>query len=228
MTKLKNPKIEVKPIGWLIPYAKNAKLHPTEQINRLAATIKRFGWDQPIVAERDGTIIKGHGRRLAALHLGLTEVPVWVRDDLTKQEADAARIADNAVFGMQYDTRAMQEELARLMAAEPDFTLDDIGLTEKEKTFLTEILDAPDPLAVMTDTIAEIEAQKSEDARRVEAADAELVPLAKVLGFARITQAQARTVNAFMAEVEEWTGKKGEEALIEGMQMAMRSAMGRP
>lgn len=220
--KTKAPKIELKPIGWLIPYAKNAKLHPTEQIDRLAATIKRFGWDQPIVAERDGTIIKGHGRRLAALRLGLTEVPVWVRDDLSKEEADAARIADNAAFGMQYDTRAMQEELSRLMAAEPDFTLDDLALTDKEKTLLTKTLDDINPLAVMEDTIAEIEAQKAEDARHVDEADAQMITLTKVFGFAKISRADERVVANFMAEAEAHTGKTGSEALIEAMRVTLR------
>lgn len=216
----KMPKVALKPLDWLIPYEKNAKLHPTEQIERLAATIKRFGWDQPIVAWTDGTIIKGHGRRLAAIQLGLKEIPVWVRDDLSREEADAARIADNAVFGMQYDTRAMQEELARLMAEEPDFTLDDIGLTEKEKTLLTKALDAPDPLAIMDDTIATIEAQKEEDAARVEAADAEMVALNRAFGFGKITRAQERVVASFIAEAEAATGLMGAEAVIEGMRIA--------
>jgi ParB-like chromosome segregation protein Spo0J len=223
--KTQTPKIGLKPVNWLIPYEKNAKLHPTEQIERLAATIKRFGWDQPIVAWTDGTIIKGHGRRLAAISLGLKEVPVWVRDDLSREEADAARIADNAVFGMQYDTRAMQEELVRLMAEEPDFTLDDIGLTEKEKTLLTQALDAPDPLSIMDDTVAVIEAQKEEDAARVEAADGELVTLSRVFGFARITRGQERVVAEFLAEAEEATGLTGPEALIEGLKRALHKGL---
>lgn len=219
MTKTQTPKIELKPVEWLIPYERNAKLHPTEQIERLAATIKRFGWDQPIVAWKDGSIIKGHGRRLAAIKLGMKEVPVWVRDDLTREEADAARIADNAVFGMQYDTRALQEELGRLMAEEPDFSLDDIGLTEKEKTLLTKTLDEAEEAAVMRDTIAEIEAQKTEDARQVDAADAEEISLAKALGFAKITRAQGRVIGSFMAEAEGFTGKQGRDAFIEGLQI---------
>jgi ParB-like chromosome segregation protein Spo0J len=223
--KTQTPKIGLKPVNWLIPYEKNAKLHPTEQIERLAATIKRFGWDQPIVAWTDGTIIKGHGRRLAAISLGLKEVPVWVRDDLSREEADAARIADNAVFGMQYDTRAMQEELVRLMAEEPDFTLDDIGLTEKEKSLLTQALDAPDPLSIMDDTVAVIEAQKEEDAARVEAADGELVTLSRVFGFARITRGQERVVAEFLAEAEEATGLTGPEALIEGLKRALHKGL---
>lgn len=219
---MKTPKIDLKPVNWLIPYERNAKLHPSEQIDRLAATIKRFGWDQPIVAWTDGTIIKGHGRRLAAIKLGLTEVPVWVRDDLTREEADAARIADNAVFGMQYDTRAMQEELSRLMDVdEPGFTLDDIGLTQKEKTLLTEALDAANELAVMVDTIAEIEAQKSEDTRKIEAADAEMVPLSKVFGFSKINRGEERTVATFMAEAEAASGLEGAAALIAGMKLAV-------
>ncbi|MCV5918272.1 ParB N-terminal domain-containing protein, partial [Escherichia coli] len=63
--------VELRPLDWLKPYERNAKLHPPDQVRRLAATIRAHGWDQPIVVEPDGTIIKGHGRRLAAIELGL-------------------------------------------------------------------------------------------------------------------------------------------------------------
>jgi ParB-like chromosome segregation protein Spo0J len=217
MTMTATPKIELKPIDWLIPYPRNVKLHPTEQIDRLAATIKRFGWDQPIVAEKDGTIIKGHGRRLAAMKLGMTEVPVWVRDDLTKEEADAARIADNAAFGMQYDTRAMQEELSRLMTDDATFTLDDLALTEKEQTLLTELLDKTNTDAVMKDTIAEIQAAKTEEQRQIDASDNELVSLAKAIGFSKIARSEERVLVEFLAEAEAATGKTGREAFIEAL-----------
>jgi hypothetical protein len=155
----------------------------------------------------------------------MKEVPVWVRDDLSREEADAARIADNAVFGMQYDTRAMQEELLRLMKEEPDFTLDDIGLTDKEKTLLTEALDMFDPMAVMDDTVAVIEAQKEEDAARIEASDGEMVTLSRVFGFARITRQQQRVVAGFVAEAESATGMTGAEAVIEGLKRAVQKGL---
>ena len=84
-------------INKIIPYDSNVKIHDDEQIEKLANNIKKFGFDQPIVVDKDNVIIKGHGRRLACLKLGLDRVPVIVRDDLTKEEADAARLSDNRV-----------------------------------------------------------------------------------------------------------------------------------
>jgi len=87
--------VEVWPIDELIPYSNNPKEHPDEQVQKIASSIKNYGWDQPIVVDGGGEIIKGHGRRQAAQVLELDEVPVIVRDDLTDAEAKAARIADN-------------------------------------------------------------------------------------------------------------------------------------
>jgi ParB-like chromosome segregation protein Spo0J len=217
---MSEPNIRLMPLEWLQPYAKNAKLHPPEEIKRLAATIKRFGWDQPIVAEADGTIIKGHGRRLAAIELGLDTVPVWIRSDLSRAEADAARIADNAAFGMRYDTALMQEELRRLMAEAPEISLDDLALTDKDRTLLTEQLDRADADAILDEMDSEIERQKKEDAERVENADAEMVPLAKAFGFGKIRKSDERVLMSFMAEAEAATGKEGYEAFIGGLKLA--------
>jgi ParB-like chromosome segregation protein Spo0J len=214
------PKLELKPVAWLKPYAKNAKKHDEDQVRRLAATIREHGWDQPIVTEPDGTIIKGHGRRLAAIKLGLTEVPVIVRHDLTKAQADGARIADNAAASVAYDTGMLQEELRRLMAETPELDLDSLALSEKDKTLLTLALDEAAAGAVMSDTIGEIERQKEEEAERVANADAEMVPLAKAFGFARMRASDQRVLTGFMAEAEGISGKTGYEAFIAGLKRA--------
>ena len=67
----------------LTSYARNPKTHPDDQIAKIAASIASFGFDQPIVVDAEGVIIKGHGRREASLLLGLTRVPVVVRNDLS-------------------------------------------------------------------------------------------------------------------------------------------------
>lgn len=85
------------PIDEITPYEKNCKKHPAEQVASIAESIKKFGWDQPIVTDAAGVIIKGHGRYFAAKKLGLKEVPVVKRDDLSGDEARASRIADNQV-----------------------------------------------------------------------------------------------------------------------------------
>src|SRR5438270_12711821 len=129
MKTMSDLKVELWDIERVKPYPKNTKLHPDEQIERLSRIISRFGWDQPIVVDKHGVIIKGHGRRLAAIKLGVKQVPVWVRADLTQEEADAARIADNAVIGMQFDTGMMQEELRRLLEDGESMNADDLRLT---------------------------------------------------------------------------------------------------
>lgn len=220
---MKAPNLTMKPVAWLKPYEKNAKLHPADEVKKLATTIKRFGWDQPIVAEADGTIIKGHGRRLAAIELGMVEVPVLIRDDLTKAEADAARIADNMAFGMRYDTKVMQDELKRLLDEMPELDLNDLAMSQKDKDLLTSALDQADMDSIMVDTLAEIEKQKSEDQRRIDAADAEQVPLAKVFGFKTISKSDERVVVEFIAQAEFTSGKTGPEALIAGMREYIRA-----
>lgn len=79
----------------LKPYYRNAKKHSRSQVTSLANAMRRLGFDQPIVVDKDMVIIKGHGRQLAAISCGLTLVPVVVRDDLSPLEVMAARIADN-------------------------------------------------------------------------------------------------------------------------------------
>ena len=93
-------KIELWPTAQLKPYEKNAKIHPPKQVQALAKIIEKHGFDQAIVVDRDGIIIKGHGRLEAAKHLGLKKVPVVVRDDLTPAQVRAARIADNTIAEM--------------------------------------------------------------------------------------------------------------------------------
>jgi len=95
----------------LIPYTNNPKEHPEEQVNKIASSIKNYGWDQPIVVDDGGEIIKGHGRLQAAEKLGLDEVPVIWREDLTDAEAKAARIADNKTAKSPWDDDVLAAEL---------------------------------------------------------------------------------------------------------------------
>lgn len=93
----------------LKPYYRNNKLHDKQQVALLAKVIKKFGFDQPIVVDKDDVIIKGHGRWLAALSLNLTTVPVVKREDLTPWQVQASRIADNKSFSLS----TIDEELSR-------------------------------------------------------------------------------------------------------------------
>ena len=106
----------------LVPYAKNAKQHPPEQVERIANSIKRFGWQQPIVVDRDNVVIIGHGRLFAAKELMLDSVPVVYADNLTEDEVNALRLADNKTNESPWDFGKLEEELAALDIAGIDMT----------------------------------------------------------------------------------------------------------
>jgi DNA modification methylase len=84
---------------WLLekitPYARNARKIPQAAVDKVAASIREFGWRQPIVVDREGVIICGHTRLLAAYKLGLSEAPVHVAENLTPAQARAYRLLDN-------------------------------------------------------------------------------------------------------------------------------------
>lgn len=93
----------------VIPYEKNAKIHTDKQIENIANSIKRFGWQQDAVLTKDNVLIIGHGRRLAAIKLGC-EMPYHVvdknADELTEEDIRELRIADNqtnAETGFDFD-----------------------------------------------------------------------------------------------------------------------------
>src|ERR1700680_4456595 len=83
------------PIAKVIPYARNSRKIPERAVDKVAASIREFGWRVPIVVDKDGVIICGHTRLLAARKLGLQEAPVHVADNLTPAQVRAYRLLDN-------------------------------------------------------------------------------------------------------------------------------------
>lgn len=207
--------IEIVDIGWLKEYEANAKKHPPEQIESLAKSIRKFGWTSPIIVWKDGTIIAGHGRRQGALKLGLKKVPVIVRRDLSKAQADALRLADNRVVSTDYDMGAIQEELQRLSdELDGSFELTDLGFTEKELDFSLSELGDIDASLFVEDISGAVETQKEENKAKVEAVDDTAAPVGDALGFKRVTIEQSRRLKGLMANIETRSGKKGVDALI--------------
>lgn len=132
--------VELVPIERLLPYAGNARIHDADQIARIAASIARFGWTVPALVDERGVLVAGHGRLLAARHLGLKEVPVIRLDHLTDAEARAYRIADNRLTEIAgWDEEALAAELARL--GEDGFDLSLTGFGEEEIGRLLDGLD---------------------------------------------------------------------------------------
>lgn len=120
----------------LTPYFNNTKQHSTEQVDKIAGSIAAFKFDQPIVVDGQGVIIKGHGRREAALRLGIKEVPYIVRTDLTEDEVNQARIADNRVAESPWDKEKLAFELKNLAANNCDMT--PLGFEQEElKDYMT-------------------------------------------------------------------------------------------
>src|SRR5574344_1555901 len=110
-----------KRIADIIPYAANAKKHDKRQINNVAESIKQYGFVQPIVIDRDGVIVIGHCRALAAKKLGMEEVPCVCVDDLTPEQVNALRIVDNKSNESEWDFDILPDELADLDFSGFDF-----------------------------------------------------------------------------------------------------------
>lgn len=87
--------VEHWPIARLIPYARNARTHSDAQIAQIAASIREWGWTQPVLVDEPGTIIAGHGRVLAARILNLSEIPVVIARGWTEAQRQAYTLADN-------------------------------------------------------------------------------------------------------------------------------------
>lgn len=100
-------------ISEIKPYLNNAKKHPESQVKKVADSIKAFGFNQPIVVDKDNVIIVGHGRYLAAQLLELKEVPV-LKLNLTKEQTDAYRLADNKLNESEWDMQLVIDELKGL------------------------------------------------------------------------------------------------------------------
>lgn len=95
------------------PYPKNAKKHPEKQVKQVANSIREFGFNQPIVVDKAGVIVVGHGRYEAAKLLEMETVPV-LEIDVTEQQANAYRLADNKLNESEWDMGLVLEELKEL------------------------------------------------------------------------------------------------------------------
>lgn len=107
--------VERRPIDSLIPYAKNSRTHSDEQVAQIAASMKEWGWTNPILIDETGSIIAGHGRVLAARKLGYTEAPVMLAEGWTKAQKAAYIIADNKLaLNAGWDVDMLKLELGEL------------------------------------------------------------------------------------------------------------------
>lgn len=108
-------------------YHNNPKEHPAEQIDKIASSIKHYGFIQPLVIDSDNEVIIGHGRLKASRKLGLKKVPVLVKQDLTEDEIKALRLADNKIAESGWDYEALSVELETI-----DYAGLEVGFEEAE------------------------------------------------------------------------------------------------
>ena len=135
----KFPSIKTVLVADLIPYARNSRTHSEEQVTQIAASIKEFGFLNPVIIDGEKGIIAGHGRVMAAKKLGMTELPAVEASHLTDAQRRAYIIADNKLaLNAGWDDEMLRVEFAELTEAGFDldltgFSLDEIGALQIEE-----------------------------------------------------------------------------------------------
>lgn len=130
-----NMEVKNRKLSSITAYGKNAKKHDKTQINNVAESIKQYGFVQPIVIDRDGVIVIGHCRAMAAKKLGMEEVPCVCVDDLTPEQVNALRLVDNKSNESDWDFDLLADELPGLDLSAFDF---DWGLRDELDTSVVE------------------------------------------------------------------------------------------
>ena len=133
MGKKQELSIVYKDIKELKPYKKNAKKHPKEQVERIANSIKEFGFTQPVIVDKNNCVVAGHGRILGAKKAGLKQVPTVCLEDLTEEQIKAYRLVDNKLNESDWDFSLLDEELG-VLSEDIDMSLFgfDLDMTDEE------------------------------------------------------------------------------------------------
>jgi len=136
---VKFPTYKTESVNALIPYARNSRTHSEAQVTKIAASIKEFGFLNPVIVDGENGIVAGHGRVMAAKKLGMDEVPVIEANHLTEAQRRAYVIADNRLaLDAGWDDEMLRVEFAELEGLGFDleltgFTLDEIKALEPEQ-----------------------------------------------------------------------------------------------
>lgn len=144
MNASKFPSIKTAQVADLIPYARNSRTHSDEQVSQIAASIKEFGFLNPVIVDGENGIIAGHGRVLAAKKLGMIEVPAVEASHLTDAQRRAYIIADNKLaLNAGWDDEMLRIEFDELGAMGFDldltgFSLDEINALQIEQIQLVD------------------------------------------------------------------------------------------
>jgi hypothetical protein len=132
------------PVAKLIPYARNARTHTDAQVAQIAASIREFGFNNPVLVDAEGGIIAGHGRVMAARKLGMADVPTITLPHLSDTQKRAFILADNRIaLNAGWDDDLLAIELTELNI--DGFSLDILGFTQEE---IDGVLNADEPASV--------------------------------------------------------------------------------
>ena len=149
-----------RPIDQLTPNPANPRVHSKKQIRQIAESIRVFGFNVPVLVDRHGNVVCGHGRLLACRELGITEVPTLRLDHLTPAQARAFMIADNRLTEIAtWDDRLLAEQLQDLSISGLDFSLETTGFEMGEIDLrIASLEDLPaqddDPADVLPEVVA--------------------------------------------------------------------------
>ena len=139
-------KIEQVKIESLIPYARNSRTHSDGQVAQIAASIKEFGFTNPVLIDETGSIIAGHGRVLAARKLGMADVPSIRLTHLTEAQKKAYVIADNKLaLNAGWDDEMLAVELTDLKDMGFDLDLTGFSADELTEVMFGKIIDPESP-----------------------------------------------------------------------------------
>lgn len=128
--------VALRPIQQIVPYARNARKIPPTAVDKVAASIREFGWRQPIVVDSQNVVVAGHTRLLAAQKLGLQEVPVHVATELTEAQIKAYRLMDNRSHQeATWDDELLAIELGELRDLAVDLDLTGFEVSEIDALF---------------------------------------------------------------------------------------------
>lgn len=130
----------------LKPYKKNAKKHNKEQVEQIANSIKEFGFTQPVIVDKNNSVVAGHGRILGAKKAGLKSVPTVCLEDLTEEQIKAYRLVDSKLNESEWDSDLLKQSLEEIAEMDMEvfgFTIDSLAdetVEVEPEVLFTEIL----------------------------------------------------------------------------------------
>lgn len=148
----------------LIEYGNNPRVISNDAVDKVATSIREFGFKVPIIVDEDNVVVAGHTRRKAAISLGIEEVPVVVANDLTEEQVKAFRLADNRVTEFsEWDFEKLEEEINNIENEFTGFSAEDIEEQFGDDNEEEEIFDdVGDNLKETMEVIIECEDEKTQ------------------------------------------------------------------